>query len=76
VEVSVIFTNILWALKQRRLTQYALAAEIRIERSRFSRGMNGLIEFTPLEREHIAEALGYSEDWLFSKPVPPRTAIR
>ncbi len=68
------FPNIVWELKRRRLPQYAFAKSVRIDKTRFSRAMSGIVELTEIERERIAQALGYPEDWLFSRPAPPRSS--
>jgi hypothetical protein len=39
--------------------------------SKFSRAMNGRIEFTAGERQKIADFLGYQVEWLFQEVSPP-----
>jgi hypothetical protein len=69
------FPNIVWELKRRRLPQYVFAKSVRIDKTRFSRAMSGIVELTEIERERIAQALGYPEAWLFSRPTPPRQEL-
>ncbi len=71
-----IFPNLIWALKRRRLPQYVFAESVHIDKTRFSRAMSGIVQLTEIERERIAQALGYpeDEDWLFSRPAPPRSS--
>jgi hypothetical protein len=66
------YPNLVWAINDRRLACYELAAKISVERTKLSRCMNGLVEFSPTEREKIAEALGYPLQWLFQTPMPPQ----
>ncbi len=70
------FPNLLWALRNRRITNWELAQKIKMDPSRFSRCLNGRFEFAPHERNRIAELLGYERDWLFALPSPPLASAR
>ncbi len=64
------FLNLLWAIRHRRLTHYEVCKLIGMETSRFSRCLNGRLEFTPIERERLVKLFGYDENWLFAQPLP------
>ncbi len=66
-----IFPNLLFAIGEKRLAHYELCAQVGIERTQFSRRLNGMGEFSPREKERIAGALEYSCDWLFQQISPP-----
>lgn len=66
------FPNLAWALRYHRLQHFRFAEMLGMNEARFSRGLNGRLEFTPEERERIARALGFTEIWLFAEPVPGR----
>lgn len=66
------YPNLVWAIEKKRLAHYELATEVKIERTRFSRCLHGAAEFAPHEMTRISEALGYSPEWLFAEPKPPR----
>jgi len=66
-----IFPNLLFAIAERRLAHYELCSQVGIERTRFSRCLNGLDGFSFKEKQRITESLGYSSDWLFKKIQPP-----
>ncbi len=70
------YLNLLWALRNRRITNWELAHEIKMDPSRFSRCLNGRFEFAPHERNRIAEVLDYPADWLFALPSPPPASSR
>jgi transcriptional regulator with XRE-family HTH domain len=59
------FPNVAWAVAQRKLPQYQLAARIGLSEARLSRGLTGRTELTPGERAAIAGVLGFAEAWLF-----------
>lgn len=64
------YPNLLWALKIRRLAHFELSQSVRMEPSRFSRCLNGRLEFSPIFRQRIAEVLGFEEAWLFAETTP------
>ena len=66
------FPNLIWAIDEKRLAHYELAARVGMDASRFSRCLRGRFEFAPHERQRIAEVLGYPLDWLFEEAKPPR----
>ena len=66
------YPNLAWAIGQRRFAHYEVAAQVHIERTRFSRCLHGAAEFAPHEMTRIGEALGHSVEWLFSEPKPPK----
>jgi transcriptional regulator with XRE-family HTH domain len=68
------FPNLLWALREKKIAQYELAARIGISESKLSRAINGRVELSPDERRLIVEALGYSPSWLFRTMTPSRVA--
>ena len=70
------FPNLLWAIKNRRMTHYEMASKLQRDASHFSKCLNGRVEFLPHERKRISETLGYEVDWLFQKIVPPKPVRR
>lgn len=56
---------------QRRLAHYELAKSIGITESRLSRCLSGRFEFTDKEQAKISAVVGYAQDWLFAKIMPP-----
>ncbi len=70
------YTNLVWAIKACRSTQYRVAAASDMGESAFSRALNGIAEFTPEQRQKIAGALGYPECWLFQEVRPPKPVRR
>jgi hypothetical protein len=69
------YPNLVWAIEKKRLAHYELSAQVKIERTRFSRCLHGAAEFAPHEMTRIGEVLGYSVQWLFSEPKPPKPRI-
>ena len=69
------YPNLVWAIEKKRLAHYELSAEVKIERTRFSRCLHGADEFVPHEMTRIGEALGYSAEWLFAEPKPPKPRL-
>lgn len=67
------FTNLLWALRDRSIPHYRAAIAIGMSESRFSRALRGLAAFTTEEQSKMAALVGYPESWLFAKVRPPRT---
>jgi len=67
----VIFPNLLFAIGEKRLAHYELCSQVGIERTQFSRRLNGMGEFSPREKERIAGTLEYPCNWLFRKIEPP-----
>jgi hypothetical protein len=65
------FPNLVWAVAQRRLPHYRVAAAARMSESRFSRCLAGRLEFSPRERQTIAKVLGFPTWWLFKQVEPP-----
>ena len=70
------FPNLVWAVAQRRMAHYELALVVNMGESRFSRAVNGRIEFSTEQREMITQALGYPETWLFREVIPPKSVDR
>lgn len=64
------YPNLVWAIEKKRVPHYEFAANVRIERTRFSRCLHGVANFTPSEMTWIGEALGYTPEWLFAEPRP------
>ena len=65
------FSNLSWAIARRRLPHYEAAVAVGMGESKFSRALNGRIEFTAGERQKIADFLGYPVEWLFQELTPP-----
>jgi transcriptional regulator with XRE-family HTH domain len=65
------FPNLIWAASHRGMTHFRLAANAGLSEARFSRGLNGRVEFRSNERKRISEVLGYDEGWLFRETLPP-----
>ena len=68
------FPNLLWAIAQFG-NRYKFAAAIGRSESWLSRRLMGRVEFSPEERQAIAETLGYPAAWLFQRPQPPARAV-
>jgi hypothetical protein len=69
------YPNLVWAIEKKRLAHYEVAVQVKIERTRFSRCLHGLADFTPYEMTRIGEALGCPAEWLFTEPKPPKSPI-
>jgi hypothetical protein len=69
------YPNLVWAIEKKRFAHYEVAAEVKVERTRFSRCLHGAAEFAPHEMTRIGEALGYSAEWLFAAPRPLKPRI-
>lgn len=67
----IIFPNLFFAISQQRLTHYRFCDGVKIDPTRFSRCLNGRLDFSASEKERIAEALAYPSDWLFQEIKPP-----
>jgi hypothetical protein len=48
---------------------------VKMERTHFSRCLHGAAEFAPHEMTRISEALGFSAEWLFAEPKPPKLRV-
>lgn len=70
-----IFPNLLFAIGEKRLAHYELCSQVGIERTQFSRRLNGMGEFSPREKERIAGRLEYPCDWLFREIIPPPRVV-
>jgi transcriptional regulator with XRE-family HTH domain len=66
------FPNLLWALREKKIAQYELAARIGISESKLSRAINGRVQLSADERRRIGDAVGYSPSWLFRAMTPSR----
>ena len=60
------FPNLFWAIEQKRLAHYELAARVGMDASRFSRCLRGRFEFVQHQKQRIAEVLA----------LPARLAVR
>jgi hypothetical protein len=69
-EADLKYPNIHWAIERRRLRQFELASNLKMDPSRLSRCLTGRSDFAPHERKRISQILGFKEDWLFCEPVP------
>jgi transcriptional regulator with XRE-family HTH domain len=65
------FPHVAWAVAERGVPQYKVAAMIGRSEARISRCLSGRTDFTPDERAAIAQALGFPETWLFEEVTPP-----
>jgi hypothetical protein len=68
-----LYPNLAWAMSNRRLPNYRVAALAELSESSFSRALSGRRDFNPEERERIAKVLCFPLPWLFAKPRPPRS---
>src|SRR5580704_8323210 len=68
---AVKYPNIAYAADIRGLAQYQLASSAGMSETRLSRCVNGRTEFSPEERNRVAQVLGFDEPWLFERPKPP-----
>jgi len=67
----VIFPNLLFAISDQRLTHYEFCDEVKFDPTRFSRCLNGRLDFSASEKGKISEALRYPQGWLFKEISPP-----
>ena len=65
------YPNLGWAIGQRRLAHYEVAAHGEMSESRFSRCLSGRMCFSLQEQQKLASSLGYPVAWLFQKVSPP-----
>lgn len=65
------FPYLWFALAEKNIPRYAVAAAIERSESRVSRGLRGIIEFSEKEKQKIAALVGFPASWLFSEVVPP-----
>lgn len=65
------FPNLSWAIANRHLAHYEIAALAGMSEARLSRGLKGRKPFSALEQQKLAMCLGYEEAWLFQELVPP-----
>jgi transcriptional regulator with XRE-family HTH domain len=70
------FPNLLWALRERRIAQFEMAAKVGISESKLSRAMNGRVLLSAEEQSRIGDALGYPVPWLFREKRPPQARTR
>lgn len=70
------FPNVAYAISFRRKPHYEVAQAAGISEWRLSRLLNGRSAFTSAERERLAEALGFEQEWLFEASRPPSRAFR
>ena len=68
------YPNLAWAISNRRLHNYRVAALSDLSESTFSRALSGRRDFSPEERERIAKVLSFPSTWLFAEPQPPHPA--
>lgn len=68
------FPNLLWAISQFG-NRYKFAAVIGHSESWLSRRLVGRVEFSPEERQTLAQTLGYPAEWLFQEPQPPARMV-
>jgi hypothetical protein len=72
--ISLKYPNTLWAISQIG-NRYKFAAMVGHSESWLSRRLLGRVEFSPEERQTIAQALGYPAEWLFQEPQPPARMV-
>ena len=65
------YPNLGWAIGQRRLANYEVAARVDMSESRFSRCSSGRTCSSLQEQQNLASCLGYPVSWLFQKVSPP-----
>jgi hypothetical protein len=70
------YPNLSWAIAERRLTHYQVAAEANMSPTRFSRCASGRSQFSASERLTLASCLGYPAAWLFEEVSPPEHISR
>ena len=66
------YPNLVWALHEKRIAQFELAASVGISESKMSRAIHGRLELSGEECRQIADILGYSRAWLFRAMTPSR----
>jgi hypothetical protein len=67
----VLYPNLVWCIKQSIGSQYRLAGALGESETWLSHRLTGRLDFSDSDRERIAKALDYPEEWLFAKPTPP-----
>lgn len=65
------YPNLAWAIEDEGSPRYEFARRIGCTEARFSRCMNGRLDFSDGEKSRIADFLGYPLTWLFAEPAPP-----
>jgi hypothetical protein len=70
------YPNLSWAIAERGVTHYQVAAEANMSPTRFSRCASGRSEFSSGERLALASYLGYPSAWLFQEMSPPKRVPR
>jgi hypothetical protein len=68
------YPNLAWAISQFG-TRYRFAAAMGQSESWLSRRLSGRVEFSDVDRKLIADALGYSSEWLFQEPASRKSAF-
>jgi transcriptional regulator with XRE-family HTH domain len=68
------YSNLLLAMKRKRVTQLDLADLLRVSDASICRKLHGRAEFLPCEKTRISEQLGLDPLWLFQETVIPRAA--
>lgn len=63
------FPNLWWAIAERGLAHYQVAAEVGMSETRFSRCLSGRADFSQEERVSLATYLGYETGWLFQEVI-------
>ena len=66
------YPNLSWAIRERWLTHYRVAAANQMSESAFSRALNGVTNFTSGQKAKIAQILNYPRGWLFQEVQLPR----
>ena len=65
------YPNLVWAISQGG-QRYKFAAALGQSEAWLSRRLSGRVEFSESDCKRIADALGYTSEWLFQKPAPPK----
>jgi transcriptional regulator with XRE-family HTH domain len=70
------FPNLLWAIREKRIAQFELAATVGISESKLSRAINGRVVLSAEEQSRIGDVLGYPIPWLFRAMTPLHARTR
>jgi hypothetical protein len=68
------YPNLEWAASFHRLRRFELAQLLKISEGAFCNRLSGRVLFSPIEKQRLAERLGYTSEWLFQQMVPPVSA--
>lgn len=69
------YPKLVFAISEQQWTHYEFCDGVKIDPTRFSRCLNGRLDFSSNEKERITEVLAYPCDWLFQEITPPPRVV-